>query len=376
MGDECEAAGGVLQGGVQQWAQVRFFVEMMPSDVAEHLSQKISDGDQYEDVKEMILRYVETKADYDGNAMEVDNVELYDQDQHYRQHDDEGGLNMVHKGKGKGGDFYGNCNSCGVWGHRAADCPGKSSLRCYHCGQTGHRLSECLVKDAEMKGKGKGKYGKDFTNKGKGNIKGSDYKGSGKMGSFQNHGYTWNGGWKGKGGKDAGKGWSANAVWEEDAWEETPGAQTMQLFGVLEEREKVNRTSATTAGHARRTARNTLTAPPGLQLQNRFSVLEAEDDDRRRGWHPLHGFVQSRLRDQPSQTRAEVGEAGDGGRFRSSRVCCPCGDGTVGAKTRVRTGPDLLVGERRQIAGHGREKSLTWSVLKDTGPRRPSRLQR
>ena len=43
---------------------------MMPSDVAEYLSQKISDSDQYEEAEEMILRYVEMKADYDGNAMD------------------------------------------------------------------------------------------------------------------------------------------------------------------------------------------------------------------------------------------------------------------------------------------------------------------
>ena len=40
-------------------------------------------------------------------------------------------------------------------------------MRCYHCHQTGHRLHECFVKDAEVKGTGKGKCGKGFTNKGK-----------------------------------------------------------------------------------------------------------------------------------------------------------------------------------------------------------------
>ena len=68
-------------------------VEMMPRDVAEYLGQKISDSDQYEEVKEMILRYVEMKADYDGNAMDVDNFEIYDQS-----------------------------DDAGAWGHRAADC--------------------------------------------------------------------------------------------------------------------------------------------------------------------------------------------------------------------------------------------------------------
>ena len=37
-------------------------MEMMPSDVAEHMTQKVEDDDKYEDVKEMVLRYVETKA--------------------------------------------------------------------------------------------------------------------------------------------------------------------------------------------------------------------------------------------------------------------------------------------------------------------------
>ena len=48
--------------------------------------------------------------------------------------------------------------------------------------QNGHRLSECPVKDAELTGKGKGKFGKG-NNKGKGQVKGSDFKGSDKIGS-------------------------------------------------------------------------------------------------------------------------------------------------------------------------------------------------
>ena len=40
-------------------------VEMLPGDVAGHLSQKISDADQFQDANEMISRYVETKWDFD-----------------------------------------------------------------------------------------------------------------------------------------------------------------------------------------------------------------------------------------------------------------------------------------------------------------------
>ena len=105
---------------------------MMPSDVAEYLSQKISDSDQYEEVKEMILRYVEMKADCDGHVMDVDNFEIYEQS------DDEGALNVMQKGKGKGVEFYGYCNSsCAAWSHREADCPGKTSMRCFHRTATG-----------------------------------------------------------------------------------------------------------------------------------------------------------------------------------------------------------------------------------------------
>ena len=101
-------------------------VEMMPHDVAEHFSQKITDGDQYEDVKEMILRYVDTKADYDGNDMEVETSSST------IMISTTSTMNMMHKGKGESGEFCGYCNSCGVWDHRAADCPGKSSMQCHH----------------------------------------------------------------------------------------------------------------------------------------------------------------------------------------------------------------------------------------------------
>ena len=99
-----------------------FPVEIMPSDVAGYLSQKISDSDQHEEVKQMTLSFVDMKAEYDGNAMDADSFEIYDQS------DDEGALNIVQKGKGKGVEFYGYCNSGGAWGHRAADCPGKTSM--------------------------------------------------------------------------------------------------------------------------------------------------------------------------------------------------------------------------------------------------------
>ena len=144
------------------------------------------------------------------------------------------------------------------------------------------------MNDAELKGKGKGKFGKG-NNKGKGQVKGSDYKGSGKMGSFSNNGYIWNGGYNGEGGKHAGKGWSSNGVWEEDVWEDGSGAQTMHLFGVTEDHEKVMNSAWTTvttaSAHAGRKDRVVPSAPPGLQLQNRFGelVVEEEDNDEEDG---------------------------------------------------------------------------------------------
>ena len=217
------------------------------------------------------------------------------------------------------------------------------------------------MKDAELKGKGKGKFGKG-NNKGKGQVKGSDFKGSGKMGSFSNNGYTWNGGYKGKGGKNAGKGW--NGVWEEDVWEDGSGAQTMQLFGVTEDHEKVMNNSWTTlttaSAHAGRKDPVVPSAPPGLQLQNRFGELVVEEDhnDEEDGI-PIMALFSPETEINHLKARTTVGEAGDSGGFRSCRVRCSSADGTMGAKTGVRgiqAEPDLSVGEWRKVAEHGREE--------------------
>ena len=42
----------------------------------------------------------------------MDNFELSDRDQCFHWQDDEGDLDLVHKGKG--GDFHSNCNSCAI----------------------------------------------------------------------------------------------------------------------------------------------------------------------------------------------------------------------------------------------------------------------
>ncbi len=77
-------------------------LEMMPGDVAEHLSQKVNDDDKYEDVKEMVLRYIETRADCDGTAMDIGAVN----DEEAEPEDLEQGELYYVKGKSKG-----NCNS-------------------------------------------------------------------------------------------------------------------------------------------------------------------------------------------------------------------------------------------------------------------------
>ena len=87
-------------------------LEMLPVDVAEHMAQKVADDDKYEEVKEQVLRYVETKADYDGMAMDIGAV-----DDKSEGKEGEHELYYV-KGKGKGGP----CFVSGEQAHLARDC--------------------------------------------------------------------------------------------------------------------------------------------------------------------------------------------------------------------------------------------------------------
>ena len=80
--------------------------------------------------------------------------------------DEPGDLNALKgkgKGKGKGKEFYGNCHSCGKWGHRAQDCPkGKDGATKGKDGKDGKGWNPWY------KGKGAGKPGGKAYGKGKG----------------------------------------------------------------------------------------------------------------------------------------------------------------------------------------------------------------
>ena len=228
-------------------------LEMVPNEVTEFMTQRVSEEDTYEDTKEAILRYIEAKADFGGPAPMDLNVfapkepcyhnqeawpsfatcEVQQQQQQQQQQQDQqnnpnridelmvasqkggkgkngwqgqGGAKGGGWGTGAGGSFQGACNLCGEWGHRASACPWRN--HCFHCWQPGHVLSKCPVKDAEMRkgvgrdgGKGYGKSGPRTSSFG---AKGWD-KGVGK-------------GFGAKGGKGNINGW-----WEEQ-W--TPEVST------------------------------------------------------------------------------------------------------------------------------------------------------
>ena len=177
-------------------------LEMVPANITEFMTQRMGEDDMYEDTKEHVLRYVQTKADFGGIVpMDVDGFmepEWSQKEEPQGREEDNPGAMMAlggkggkgaapsSKGGGKGkgqGNFQGTCNLCGEWGHRAAQCPWKN--HCFHCWQPGHTVSQCPVKDAEMKGRGKD------GNKGYG-------KGGGKDRGWSFHG--------GKGSKGSGKG--------------------------------------------------------------------------------------------------------------------------------------------------------------------------
>ena len=82
--------------------KIGILLEMMPGDVAEHLSQKVADDDKYENVKEMVLRYVEMKADFVGDPMDVGAMEHKEDP----EDDYEEGLFAMGKGYNKGGRVH------------------------------------------------------------------------------------------------------------------------------------------------------------------------------------------------------------------------------------------------------------------------------
>ena len=59
--------------------------------------------------------------------------------------------------------FKGRCQKCGKWGHKSADCRGKTEEGenknkeqkpkfkgdCHYCGKTGHRAADCFKKKAD-----------------------------------------------------------------------------------------------------------------------------------------------------------------------------------------------------------------------------------
>ena len=96
-----------------------------------------------------------------------------------------GAYALQQKGKGKGkdggkGEFQGYCDGCNGWGHTWRYCP----------------------KGKNGKGKGKGQYGKGWSEKGKGRVKGGKGKGWSKgINNFENDWYgndgSWGGSWSG-----------------------------------------------------------------------------------------------------------------------------------------------------------------------------------
>ena len=296
-------------------------LEMMPGDVSEHLSQKVKDDDKYEDVKELVLRYVETKADCDGVAMDIGACE---QEEYDEEHHEEDELYYV-KGKGKG-----VCHNCGEYGHYARECPkgqsngkgrekgkGKFSGNCWVCGEVGHSSRYCPKAGYKGMGKSKG-YGKNYNDYGKG------YHDYGKGQGWQEQHHI-----KGKG-----KGWSAYGVWEEP-WNKQP-LEHLPLCNIDEAKEELKLPRAV----------QRVQPPPGLKLQNMFMDLmeddmKDDDEDDEQGeaggavLEGTYGVTPGGGLDGPmtrmlSQCQSGVGGSGRkaaaGHRFMKYKECMGCDD--------------------------------------------------
>ena len=181
----------------------------------------MSDADQYEHVNEMVLKYVETKADFDWRWTTSTSTT---------------GISAFTSRTKR--ETWTWCTKARAATSTAIATAAPSCCRVVLLLRTDRTPTPRVsCERREMKGK---RFDKGLTNKGKGTFKGSDYKVRGRMASFQSNRYMWNGGCTGKGAKNAGKGCGANGIWAEDVGEEDPAAQAMQMFGVTEGREMLN----------------------------------------------------------------------------------------------------------------------------------------
>ena len=101
-------------------------LEMMPQTITEIMVQRIKADDEYKDVKENLMRYVETREDFDGiRPMDTNHVQDKEEEQKDWEDDD---IDWIGKGGGKGGKGgkgqgpKGGCWQCGG-PHYAENCP-------------------------------------------------------------------------------------------------------------------------------------------------------------------------------------------------------------------------------------------------------------
>ena len=219
---------------VEPGLQKAILIEMLPATLMEGVMARLDASQTFDDVKRLILNYVETRIDFGGVAlMDVGNLDFYDQwnDHHHEERGEYENeeVYMMHyggkaKGKGKGKQgFQGQCNHCGEWGHKAVQC--QKRLTCWTCGELGHRSAECPKGKGKGKNDGKGQFEQSHTNKGR-SDKGFN-KGWGKQ---DNKGY-------GKGSFSKGKGPYGNgatyAVMEEQYWSQWDGHTEGEGEGAL-----------------------------------------------------------------------------------------------------------------------------------------------